>query len=223
MNKKLTDVTVILDRSGSMEDIWSDAIGGFKEFVKKQKKEKGSMNFSLYAFDDQYDGIINARDIKEVNIEKAMKGVAPRGMTALLDAIGKTLNTTEERIKSTKEKDKPGKVLIAVITDGLENASREFDRKSVMKIINKRKKKDKWVFVFLAANQDAIAEGGSMGYSLGNAVNYKATKKGMKRMSHVFTSAVTSYRSASTKEAEIMADSLMVDSIGGNNIEEGEE
>ncbi len=142
-----TEIVVILDRSGSMETIKSDMVGGLKKFIADQKKVKGKANFSLAQFDTEYEIIYDSVDIQDVNDIDLI----PRGRTALLDAIGKTLN----RIYMQK-------AICVIITDGLENSSEIYTKPEVVRLIKSRKKFG-WEFIYLGANQDAIQEGGSLG------------------------------------------------------------
>lgn len=175
--KKLlkTEIIVVLDRSGSMAAVQSDMEGGLNRFVKDQKKEKGEATFTLAQFDTEYDIVhdgINLQDVPKIEL-------VPRGCTALLDAFGKTLTATAERIGKLTKAKKPEKVLFIVVTDGMENASKEYKKSQITELVKERTEKDSWEFVFLGANQDAIAEGQSYGISADNSANYAQTPKGI--------------------------------------------
>ena len=191
---KFTQIIVVLDRSGSMHSIKDDTIGGYNQFLNEQKKQKGRAEMSLVLFDDQYDIIFERLDIRgitELNNETFM----PRGTTALLDAIGKTISSTYSSIKSSKKKDRPEQVVFVVITDGKENASREYTREAIFNMITEMKEKDKWEFMFLGANQDAISESAQYGFATGSALTYAANEKGVSTSYMAMSSKMSAYRS----------------------------
>jgi len=183
-----TDIVVLLDRSGSMFSVKQDMEGGFNEFIKNQKEVKGKATVSLYQFDTEYDIVYENKDIKDVPALELI----PRGGTALLDALHKTVASTKERLNKSNKK--PNKCVIVVITDGYENSSKEVNRVQVMELITRTSKNDKIDFVYLGANQDAIRESARLGINLG--VNYHSTPKGSKTLFQVLGNSMTSYRSA---------------------------
>lgn len=154
-DKDVTEIVVILDRSGSMENIRDDMVGGLKQFVADQKKVKGKANFTLVQFDTEYEVVYDGVDIQDVN------GIdlVPRGWTALLDAIGRTIESTQKRIAKTPKR----KVIFVIITDGLENSSQKFSKSEIVESIGHTSEKHDWKFIYLGANQDAIQEGTSLG------------------------------------------------------------
>ena len=176
--KKLTDITIILDRSGSMFTIKSATIEGFNSFINKQQKGDFDVNLTFVQFDNEYEKVYEQKEIKKVKYLNHETYI-PRGTTALLDAIGITINSTKQRINATEKSKKPANVIIAIITDGYENASVEYSRESISKLINKREKKDNWNFIFLAANQDAIKEGGRFGIHSDKALTFKNNREGV--------------------------------------------
>ena len=176
--KNLTDITIILDRSGSMFTIKSATIEGFNSFINKQQKGDFDVNLTFVQFDNEYEKVYEQKEIKKVKYLNHETYI-PRGTTALLDAIGITINSTKQRINATEKSKKPANVIIAIITDGYENASVEYSRESISKLINKREKKDNWNFIFLAANQDAIKEGGRFGIHSDKALTFKNNREGV--------------------------------------------
>lgn len=168
MRNDLTDITLIVDRSGSMAGCLSDAQGGLDTLIKKQQEEKGECNLTIVEFDDHYNVVCNGVDIK------TFKGyeLIPRGSTALLDAVGKTINTIGERLHNTKEEDRPGCVIVAIITDGEENASREFTNDQIKQKIDTQTKQYNWQFMFLGADEFSTRQGIYMGIGAQNAVVY---------------------------------------------------
>lgn len=161
MNNNLTDITLIVDRSGSMQSIKLEAQNGINHFIEEQKKLEGEALFTLIEFDTEYKVVYNAVPIKEV--EKYF--LVPRGMTALLDAVGNAINNTGVRLSNMEEEDRPALVIMAIITDGEENSSKEFTRPSIKKMITEQTDKYNWQFTFLGANQDAFKEASSIGIS----------------------------------------------------------
>lgn len=177
MRTDLTDISIVLDRSGSMESARTDTIGGFNAFLKTQKEAPGEALLTLAQFDDQYEIVHNGKAIKDVPNLTAETFV-PRGMTALLDAIGRTINTTGARLSTLPEDQRPGKVIFVILTDGQENKSTEFTRAKISEMIKHQTEAYKWDFVFLGANQDAIQAGASIGVMAGNSMTYAANAKG---------------------------------------------
>ena len=123
MNRNLTDITVVLDRSGSMTTVMHDVTGGFDKFIEEQKKVQGEALLTLVQFDTEYEFVHKAKNIKDIPKLEFM----PRGMTALLDAMGRAITETGERLRNMKEEDRPGKVICLIITDGQENSSKEYN------------------------------------------------------------------------------------------------
>jgi len=147
-----TEIVVILDRSGSMNEIGKSTVDGFNTFLNEQKNAEGEAFLTLIQFDDRYEISYKNTPIKEVNPLILNETFVPRGSTALLDAIGKTIEELET------ERD----VILVIITDGFENASKTYKKEAIMKIIE-TKENEGWNVLFLAANQDAISAGGSIG------------------------------------------------------------
>jgi uncharacterized protein YegL len=190
MKQNLTDVTVVLDRSGSMSTVVSDVEGSLNAFISQQKKVKGEAKFTLIQFDNDYEVVFDA-----VNIQKVDKvSLLPRGCTALLDAIGKTINKTGERLSNTSEENRPSKVVVVVLTDGQENASKEFKKEQIFEMIKHQREKYSWEILFLAANEDAINTAVSYGFSVSNSASYKHTANGYKNMFNTVSANLTAVR-----------------------------
>lgn len=162
MNKNLTEIAYILDRSGSMSTLTEAAISGFNTFLKEQQETPGEAHFTLVLFDDEYLLHADRTPLQEVRPLDTTSYV-PRGCTALLDAIGRTIDNIGKKLAETAEKDRPGKVIIAIYTDGYENASSDYDIKKISKMIRHQTEKYDWEILFLAANEDAIATAASYG------------------------------------------------------------
>lgn len=191
MRKELADITVVLDRSGSMNMIKEDAEGGLAAFIETQKHEDGEANFSLIQFDDTYEAVYKAAPITEVDAVQ----LVPRGSTALLDAVGRAITETKQRLNSTPEKDKPGIVIFVIITDGKENASREYNKSTIKNMIENAQNEG-WQFTFLGANQDAFAEAGSLGIARSAIMEYDTTAAGVQSSFTAACSNVTRMRSS---------------------------
>ena len=193
-NNKPKDVELvfILDRSGSMGGLESDTIGGYNSMLSKQKKEKtGKVSVTSVLFDDQYELLYNQVPIEKVS-PMTEEEYYVRGSTALLDAIGKTVMQVKANQDKKEIKDK---VLFVIITDGMENASREYRVEQVKKLIEERKEKDKWEFLFLGANIDAIGTAGRLGIDSSRAAQYKSDKQGTVKNYEVLNEAIKEVRS----------------------------
>lgn len=180
MNRNLTEIIFLLDRSGSMGGLESDTIGGFNAFIAKQRQLEGETIVTAVLFDDRYEVLWNGAPAAEVKLTPEMYYV--RGCTALLDAVGKTILEVEHRLAVTDEEKKPGKVLFVITTDGLENASCEFTYSKVKNLIKHQQEKHGWEFIFLGANIDTAREADSIGIDSADAFSFEATKTGVAEM-----------------------------------------
>ena len=172
MKSDLTDITLVVDRSGSMEQVREDAEGGVNSFIADQAKEPGEALLTLVQFDTEYEFLH-----KGVPVSQALEyKLVPRGMTALLDAIGRAINETGERLSSMDEQDRPGLVIFVVMTDGLENSSKEFSKVHIKEMIQRQQEQYNWHFTFLGADQDAFTEAGEMGMRQTGVANYAKEK-----------------------------------------------
>jgi uncharacterized protein YegL len=193
MNDNLSEIVCIVDRSGSMDAIRSDAIGGFNSFLNEQKKEPGDATLSLVLFNHEYALVHDNVNIAEVPPLDG-KTYVPQGMTALLDAIGRTLDSVGQRLSQTPEAKRPRKVIVAILTDGLENASREYSRGKVSEMIKHQREVYSWEFIFLAANQDAIASAKSISIGAKDAVAFQSTGEGIRSAHAVMSREVARRR-----------------------------
>jgi len=172
----LTDITVLLDRSGSMSTIASDVVGGFTEFVTSQREGAGSAVLSLVQFDSHsIDALFVARPVHEVKVPIVFE---PRGSTPLLDALGQTIVSTGARLRTMPEPERPGRVVFVVITDGLENASHEYSLEKIRGMIEHQESVYKWDFIYLGANVDAFAESEAMGFAAHKAGSFQPGRVG---------------------------------------------
>jgi uncharacterized protein YegL len=199
MKKGLTELVFIIDRSGSMEGLESDTIGGFNAMLKVQKALEGEAVVTTVLFDDKYELLHDRIDIKAIK-PLTDKDYSVRGSTALLDALGKTVNKIRAVQKATAEEYRAEKVLFVIITDGMENASREYTAEKIKARVERQREKYGWEFIFLGANMDAIAEAGKIGIAADRAQNYSADSIGTSTAWESVTKTSTSYRSG-TKNA----------------------
>jgi uncharacterized protein YegL len=177
MKKGLTELVFILDRSGSMSGLESDTIGGYNSLLEKQKKEEGQAIVSTVLFDDGYELLHDRADLKEIE-SITHKEYFVRGTTALLDAVGHTINRMVYVHKHIREEDRPENVMFVITTDGMENASCEYSYKDIKNLISRQKKEYNWEFIFLGANIDAEATAESIGISKDRAANYFSDSRG---------------------------------------------
>lgn len=168
-NKNLTDITLIVDRSGSMTTMREEAEKGINDFITQQRKDQsGDAVLSLVQFDNEYEIVYDAVPIDNVWYYK----LEPRWSTALLDAVGKTINKTGERLRNMPENQRPGLVIFVIATDGHENSSKEFTKGQIQQMVKCQQENYNWQFIFIGANQDSFAEAHSMGL-VGAVSNYK--------------------------------------------------
>lgn len=164
MNDDLTDITLLLDRSGSMETVRDDVVGGVNAFIEEQKKAQGDAVFSLVQYDsvDPQEVVINACHIQQVG-PLTEEDYTPRSGTPLRDAMGHCIASTGERLKAVDESARPGKVVFVVFTDGCENSSVSFSQKQLKEIVRRQQDVYSWQFVFLGADIDAFAQAEALG------------------------------------------------------------
>lgn len=168
-------IAVLLDRSGSMESIKSDTEGGFKAFMDEQRTQALDIRVTLAQFDTEYDVVYANRPIGEV----PALVLQPRGGTALYDAVGKLITDVGAELDALPEHERPGNVVVVVLTDGHENSSREWTHDAVSAAIRRQERDYSWDFVFLGANMDAVAIGERMGFAPDKSMTYKADGDGV--------------------------------------------
>ena len=187
-------VAMVVDRSGSMSSMGCEVMNGFNSFLKEQKALPGKCTATVVRFDDKVEVLQHGVPLQEVR-EADRTTFAPRGMTALLDGMGQTIKIVEQKVQSMAPK--PDKTMVMILTDGAENTSREFSRKAVMASIKRLEATGNWEFVFVGANQDAIAVGASYGMSAKNCLSYGATPTYQNQTFKCMSANVSAYRGAS--------------------------
>jgi len=192
MKNDLTEVVFILERSRSMSGLEGDTIGGFNSMLKKQREEEGKANVTTVLFDDEIEMLHKRVNIKEIkNITS--KDYYVRGCTALLDAIGYSINFMIN-VQKNKKQEKAKNVLFIITTDGYENASKEYSYEKIKKMITYEKERYNWQFLFLGANIDAISTARNFGISEEFASNYVSDEVGTQITYEVMNSAISNCR-----------------------------
>jgi uncharacterized protein YegL len=194
MKKNLTELVFILDRSGSMSGLETDTIGGYNAMLEKQKKEEGEANVTTILFDDKVEMLNQRVSIQEIS-KMTEKEYYVRGCTALLDAIGQTIQFMGNVQKYAKEEDRAGKVLFVITTDGYENSSKEYSYEKIRKLIKNQKDQYNWDFIFLGANIDAVETAKQVGIDSDFATNYVADSCGTELNYKAMNKAISFCRS----------------------------
>jgi uncharacterized protein YegL len=196
MKKNKTQIVLLVDRSGSMSTIRQDMEGGLTTFIDDQKKVPGEAVVSYYQFDTIFDTIFEEKPIESVEKIK----IVPRGGTALLDGIGRAINQVGLLLEKQPEDERPENILFVVITDGMENSSKEFHSAKIKEMIKHQEEKYSWKFVFLGANMDAVSVGEQYGFSPLSSMTYDCHTASVRDMSAVLSMATTSYRASKSFE-----------------------
>ena len=191
-----TDITMILDRSGSMGRIHEQVICSFNHFLTEQKAVKTKATISLIQFDDQYEVNYEGIDIQEANDLNAQT-YEPRGMTALNDAIGRTILNMKKRLQDTKDN-----VVVVITTDGLENASSEFTRSKIREMIKECEEKLDWKFMYLAADDASFDEYDEMGMERGRSFKSGRGRRGYDNAAKLMSAKMAGWR-GSSDEADL--------------------
>ena len=193
IKKALAELVFILDRSGSMSGLESDTIGGYNSLLDKQKKEDGECFVTTVLFDDKYELLhdrVNLESIRPISEREYFV----RGCTALLDAVGRTIDKISNEQKHTAEDERAEKVMFVIITDGMENASCEYGYDKVRQMIERQKEKYGWEFIFLGANIDAVETAARFGISADRAANYHADPEGTQLNYEVVSEVASCFR-----------------------------
>ena len=177
MKKGLTEIIYVLDRSGSMGHLTGDTIGAYNAYLDEQKAYDGETRITTVLFDDKYELLFNGVSINEAYLDHEKYYV--RGLTALYDALGKTIIDVGARLSKTPEKDRPEKVIFIITTDGYENASKDFTQKKVKEMIEHQQSKYSWEFLFFGANIDSVETASSIGVAPQRAYDFAPSAAGI--------------------------------------------
>lgn len=195
-NQNRTLIAFLLDRSGSMQSIKSDVIGGFDAFVAEQRVGDGECLVTLAQFDNEYEVVYHALPLGDV----PPLALHPRNSTALLDSMGKLITDTAAEIDALSDDDKPGSVIIAIMTDGLENSSTEWTRPSIKSLVEQQTNESGWEFLYMGADQDAVEVGKDLGVKAEQAVTYSRGKS--REAMAAMSGNVRGYRNARQVEVD---------------------
>lgn len=195
MKKNLTEIVMILDRSGSMSGLEKDTIGGYNSFIERQKKTEGTAFVSTILFDDTTEVLHDRVDLAKIE-PITDKDYYVRGCTALLDAVGGAICHIGNIHKYAREEDRPEHTIFVITTDGMENASRHYTYDKVRRMVQRQQEEYGWEFLFFGANMDAIAAAGSFGIKEDRSVTYISDEKGTRLNYAVMSEAVEAMRLA---------------------------
>lgn len=200
MKDGYTHISVILDRTGSMETIRDDTIGGFNAFLNAQKAQPGLATLTLVQFDSQdpYEIVHHFKPLGEIP-ELTRQTFVPRANTPLLDAMGRGINDLEKSLADMAEEERPSRVVMVIITDGQENASHEFRKDQIEKMIKERQEKSAWQFVFLSADLAAIGDALANGVRAASVMGHDKDRHGTQAAWAALSRSIADYR-AGTKE-----------------------
>ena len=198
MKKGYTHIAVVMDRSGSMGSILDSTIEGFNTFLSEQQKVVGKATLTYAQFDSDYEIVYRNVDIKDVpNLNRGT--FVPRGLTALNDAICRTIDTVGEDLQVLKESQRPEKIIFVIVTDGGENDSKIFSAEQAKEKISHQSSKYNWEFVYLGANQDAILTAKSYNIAASNAITYGTNAAGVKGVYTTMTSKMADFRTGAVR------------------------
>ena len=202
MKNHYSEIAFVLDRSGSMESCREATIEGFNSFLQEQQRTEGLARLTLILFNDEYLVPIDALPVAEI-LPLNNDSYVPRGSTALLDAIGRTIDELGARLAALSEKDRPMQVIVAILTDGLENSSQDYTWQQIADVIKQQSEQYRWTFLFLGANQDAIATAAQMNITAANAAAYVADAAGLHASASSLTRKVRALRRVSMGTASV--------------------
>lgn len=199
--ENFTSINVIVDASSSMAPLTTDTIGSFNTFLKEQKDFPGEAVFTLCTFNTDYRLVHDFVKIASVQ-DLDDQSYKPGGWTALLDAMGTTIDSVGRKIAAMPEDERPSKVIFLIITDGEENRSRRYTRAQIKSMVEHQQNVYSWEFVFMGANIDAIAAGTDLGISAHNTLNYSADSAGTKQLYRSVSENMSSYRASNSSRAD---------------------
>jgi len=192
MGNKDAELVFILDKSGSMMDLEKDTIGGFNSLLEKQKSEEGEARVTTVLFDHRYTVLHDRLPIRDVKL-LTKEEYSPAGTTALLDAVGRTVDSLLENLMGIPKEAYPS-VMFVIITDGEENASKDYTLDRIRKRIEFCKESEGWEFIFLGADIDAFAAAETIGIGASRTASYHADSVGVSVNFEVLNSAMSQLR-----------------------------
>jgi len=201
MKSNLTELVFIIDRSGSMHGLEGDTVGGFNATLEKQRALEGEVLVSTILFDHTFK-VLHDRVSLNLISEMTEKDYCVGGSTALMDALGNTINHIGTIHKYAREEDIPEHTVFVIITDGMENSSRSFDSEQVKDMIEEKKNRNGWEFIFLAANIDAASSAEKIGIDRTRTADYKATHAGTEEVYRMACRAISFKREARDLSSE---------------------
>ena len=201
MKENLTELVFILDRSGSMEGLEADTIGGFNAMLRKQQGEEGEAYVSTVLFDHESQVLHDRVPIREVP-PMTQQDYVVGGCTALVDAIGGAIKHISNIHKYARPEDVPAHTMFVITTDGMENASRQYSSNRVKGMIRRMKEKYGWEFLFIGANIDAVETAARFGIGEERAVNYRADKKGTRVLYDTLCAPISAVRAGEGVDVE---------------------
>lgn len=199
MRKDLVEVVFVFDRSGSMASMFDAAVKGFNEYVEQQAADPGDVNISVYTFDNVIDRPLFRASLKDGVIrEQIREGVThwfkPRGSTALYDGMKHATDEVGAALALQAEDERPGKVMVVVITDGQENASRTATLEQIAAMVKTQRETYSWEYIFIGANQDAILTAAKFDIPMACALTYSANDAGLESSLESLTKGTRRYR-----------------------------
>ena len=199
MKKDYTHICIVLDASGSMKCIEDDIKGSFNTFLDKQREEQGKTVFDLFRFSDEVERLVKSADLALFK-DDLMAKYNCIGCTALNDAVCIAVDTIGKECAAMPEEERPENVLCVIITDGQENASKEFTAADVKKRIKHQQDVYKWEFLFLAANQDAFETGSTIGLPADRCRGFTAEPRGIADMTVAMSCCASQIRTRNHKK-----------------------
>lgn len=190
-NADYTHMALIVDRSGSMYSIQGDMNGAIRALLETQAKEPGTLRVDITTFDTEIE--FPYSDAKPEDVTEDV--IQARGSTALLDAVGVTISRLGNKFRLMKEEDRPGTVILVIVTDGMENASHEYTQPQIKALVEEQTEKWGWKFMYLAANVDAFATGAGMGFAKGQTIAFAASGGATRSVYESTSNLITDTRS----------------------------
>lgn len=201
MTNNITELVFILDKSGSMYPLVHDTVGGYNSMLAKQRKEPGTAYVTTTLFNESISCVHDRLTLDEIP-DLTEDDYIPGGCTALIDAIGSTIEHIETIHKYAREEDVPEKTVFVIITDGKENTSHIYNIETIKSMIETKQTQNQWEFIFLGANIDAIETASSFGIRQEQAANFHADDQGMTKVFEAVSCAVSSARCARPVDAK---------------------